>query len=156
MNADARRESVGANGQQGGASSLAAPSPEIPRAIMGLEGFGSPFGADGDPAVPDRDFMVLTKETTLHPVLEDVFEEAGSGTYRVQVPAAAHDDFVDSARFQPGLWPFPRTADHVGTVTCGFAGAFFDIALRGGPRTLLGEVPAPTDVTVAVYPLRPR
>ena len=41
------------------------------------------------------------------------------------------------------------------TVTRGFLVAFLDHTLRGAPQEVLGDVNAPTDVLVEVYPLQP-
>lgn len=115
-----------------------------------------PFGASGEPVAPDQPFLVLTKEATLHPRLAEAFEAGGDGTYRVVVPAAGHEQFADGPRFEPRLLPVEGTADAVLRVSRGFAVAFFDHVLRGAPRSVLGEVDAPTDVRVEVYPLQPR
>lgn len=45
------------------------------------------------------------------------------------------------------------TADDVVAVTRGFVAAFLDRVLRGAPVSVFGEVVAPTDVLVEVYPL---
>jgi hypothetical protein len=114
-----------------------------------------PFGTGADPAAPANPFLFLTKEAELHPVLAHAFEDGGSDGYRVVVPAAAHDSFTDGPRFQPRLLPLEGTADAVMTVTRGFLVAFLDHTLRGAPREVLGDVHAPTDVLVEVYPLQP-
>jgi hypothetical protein len=77
-------------------------------------------------------FLFLTKETTLHPALEAVFEAATRDAYRVVVPAAAHGDF-DGARFEPRALPLDGTADAVLTIERGFTLAFLDHELRGAP-----------------------
>lgn len=114
-----------------------------------------PFGTGADPVAPAKPFLFLTKEAELHPALARAFEAGGSGGYRVVVPAAAHDSFTDGPRFQPRLLPIAGTADDVMTVTRGFLVAFLDQALRGAPQEVWGEVEAPTDVLVEVYPLQP-
>jgi hypothetical protein len=103
--------------------------------------------------------MYLTKETEIHPALAATFELSGTGTFRVVLPEATHDQFADGPLFQPGLWPLDRTADQVQTVTRGFARAFFDKFL-GGPaqpqspgNLALPIVDAPTDVYLYGYPL---
>jgi dienelactone hydrolase len=114
---------------------------------------GGPFGNRVDAPAPTKPFLFVTKETELHPVLAARFEEAGRDTFRVVVPAAAHDDFTDGAMFRPRILPTETTADQVTTVTRGFTLAFLDHVLRGAPRTVFRSVDAPTDVRVFVYPL---
>jgi pimeloyl-ACP methyl ester carboxylesterase len=114
-----------------------------------------PFVTGADPTAPANPFLFLTKEAELHPVLAQAFEAGGPDGYRVVVPAASHDSFTDGPRFQPRLLPLEGTADAVMTVTRGFLVAFLDHTLRGAPQEVLGEVHAPTDVLVEVYPLRP-
>lgn len=43
----------------------------------------------------------VTKETLLHPVIEERFEEAPSSTVRSVLPDASHDSFTDGPLFQP-------------------------------------------------------
>jgi len=115
-----------------------------------------PFPIDAAPAGPAKPFLFLTKETELHPRILAAFEasgRAGDGSYRATVPAASHQQFADGPMFEPTLNPLRGTARKVVTVTGGFALAFFDLTLRGAPRSVLGDVPAPTDVLVAVHPL---
>ncbi|MGH8958438.1 MAG: alpha/beta hydrolase family protein [Acidimicrobiia bacterium] len=125
------------------------------QACLNIDGqaAGGAFGTSPDDQVPAQSFMFLTKEVTLHPELASRFEAGRAGGYRVVIPAATHDGFADGALFAPSLWPFARTADKVNEVTRGFVNAFFDLALRGEPRTVLGGVSASTDVYVYVYPL---
>ena len=126
-------------------------------ACVNIDGqnMAGPFGTGTTPAAPANPFLFLTKETELHPALADAFEAGGPGGYRVVVPAAAHDSFTDGPRFQPRLLPIAGTADDVMTVSRGFVLAFLDHTLGEAPQDLLGEVSAPTDVLVEVYPLRP-
>ncbi len=119
------------------------------------QNMAGPFGTGSDPVAPTKPFLFLTKEAELHPALAEAFEAGGPGGYRVVVPAAAHDSFTDGPRFQPRLLPLEGTADAVMTVTRGFLVAFLDHALRDAPQSVFGEVRAPTDVLVEVYPLRP-
>jgi predicted dienelactone hydrolase len=114
---------------------------------------GGPFSAAARPTVPRTPFLFLTKETVLHPALEAVFEAAPVDAYRVVVPAAAHGDFSDGARFEPRVLPVDSTADAVLTIERGFALAFLDHELRGAPESRFRSVAAATDVTVMVYPL---
>lgn len=55
--------------------------------------------------------------------------------------------------FRPRVLPTAVTADDVITVTRGFSLAFFDHTLRDAPREGFGQIDAPTDVQVFVYPL---
>lgn len=119
-------------------------------------GVVGPIGAA--PAAPAKPYLFLTKDADLHPTIAAAFETAGHAGHdcvRVIVPDAAHDQFADGPMFTPTLSPWPGTARNVATLTRGFALAFFDRALRGAPVDVLGEVPAPIDVGVEVYPLRP-
>jgi dienelactone hydrolase len=116
---------------------------------------GGPFSSRGDLAAPEKPFLFLTKETTLHPALAAVFEEAGHGAFRVVIPAAAHDEFADAPMFRPRLLPAVGTADDVITVARGFTLAFFEHTLRDAPREVFSGLSAPTDVQVYVYPLVP-
>lgn len=125
-------------------------------ACMNIDGQAAsgPFGTAGEPAPVGRPFMYLTKEAEIHPALAATFEQSGTGTFRVVVPAATHDQFTDGPLLQPGLWPLDRTADRVQTVTRGFARAFFDEFLAGNARSQeLAIVEAPTDVYLYGYPL---
>ena len=97
--------------------------------------------------------MFLTKEEDLHEELAARFEIGRQGGYRVVIPAASHDDFADGSLFVPSVWPLDRTVDKVNETTRGFVNAFFDMTLKGSPQSVLGEVSAPTDVYVYVYPL---
>lgn len=114
---------------------------------------GGALGTSPDDRTPDQSFMFLTKELNLHPEIESRFENGRHGGYRVVIPAASHEEFADGALFAPSFWPFARTADRINQVTRGFTNAFFDLTLKGAPQTVLGEVSAPTDVHVYVYPL---
>lgn len=115
---------------------------------------GGPFSSREDGLPPDKPFLFLTKERDLHPMLAARFEERGrTGAYRVVVPAATHDAFTDGPMFRPRLLPTSSTADDVVAVTRGFVAAFLDRVLRGAPVSVFGEVVAPTDVLVEVYPL---
>ena len=125
------------------------------RACLNIDGqqAGGPFSVTAGTGAPDQPFMFLTKETFLHPEIARTFEAAGDGAYRVVIPEAKHDQFADGALFQPTLLPFSRAAEHVLTVARGFSLAFFERHLSGAPLSVLGEVPAPTDVYVNIYPL---
>lgn len=125
------------------------------RACINLDGqsLAGPFGTGSDPIAPHNPFLFLTKETELHPALAQAFEESGTGGFRVVVPAAEHDSFTDGPRFRPRLLPILGAADAVTTVTRGFMLAFLEHTLRDAPRTVFGQVDAPTDVFVSVYPL---
>ncbi len=127
------------------------------RACANLDGQNAagPFGTGTEPVAPANPFLFLTKDAELHPALVQAFEEGGAGGYRVVVPAAAHDSFTDGPRFQPRILPLEGTADAVLTVTRGFLVAFLEHVLGDEPRSVLGDVHAPTDVLVEVYPLQP-
>ena len=151
---------VGVVGHSNGGIAAAEACETIARvaACVNIDGqaAGGPFSARPDPTAPSKPFLFLTKETVLHPALGALFEAAGAGTYRVVVPAAAHSDFADGARFHPRLIPTDTTIDAVLAVERGFTLAFFDHALRGAPQEVFGTVNAPTDVLVNVYPLERR
>lgn len=125
------------------------------RACMNIDGqlAGGPFSYEEQAGAPDQPFMYLTKESEIHPVLAQRFEAGGTGTFRVVVPAAAHDHFGDGALFKPTLNPFSRISDDVIQVARGFSRGFFDHTLRGRSVGVLGKLAAPTDVYVNVYPL---
>ena len=125
------------------------------RACLNLDGQGAggPFGTSPEPSPPANPFLFLTKETELHPALAETFEAGGRDTFRVVLPAAEHDSFTDGPRFRPRVLPTAGVADDVTTVTRGFVLAFLDHVLRGAPRDVFGDVDAPTDVQVYVYPL---
>lgn len=112
---------------------------------------GGPFSTSPEVGPPRQPTLVVTKERSVHPVIEERYEEAGA--LRVVVPAAAHDHFADAALFRPTLNPFARTQDRVITVTRGFVRAFLEMHLVGAPASRLGEVDAPTDVYVNIHPL---
>jgi len=58
--------------------------------------------------------------------------------------------------FRPRVLPTATLADDVITTTRGFVAAFLDRALGDAPVAGFGEVDAPTDVQVVVYPLTKR
>lgn len=124
-------------------------------ACLNLDGqaAGGAFGTDLDDQAPEQPYMFLTKETELHDEIASRFEDGRQGGYRVVIPQASHDQFADGALFGLSLWPWARTADRVNEVTRGFAKSFFDLTLNGYPQEVLGQVSAPTDVVVYVYPL---
>jgi Platelet-activating factor acetylhydrolase, isoform II len=114
---------------------------------------GGPFSVRPDPVAPSKPFLFLTKEIELHPRLAALFEAGGEGTFRVVVPAATHDGFTDGPLFQPRLLPLTSSVDEVMTVSRETIGAFFGHTLADAPRSVFGELDAPTPVQVAVYPL---
>jgi alpha-beta hydrolase superfamily lysophospholipase len=128
-------------------------------ACMNIDGQAAsgPFGTAAEPAPVGHPFMYLTKEPEIHPALAATFELSGTGTFRVVVPEATHDQFADGPLFQPGLWPLDRTADQVQTVTRGFARAFFDQFLGHASPQTPGNLALPivdaTDVYLYGYPL---
>lgn len=150
-------DSIGVMGHSNGgltAVELCRGEPRVD-ACLNIDGqaAGGAFGTSPDDEVPEQPFMFLTKEETIHEELAARFEAGGEGGYRVVIPAASHDDFADGSLFVPSIWPFARTADKVNQVTRGFVNGFFDLTLKVAPQTVLGEVSAPTDVYVYVYPL---
>ena len=114
---------------------------------------GGPFSTSPDGRAPSKPFMYLTKERAINQVILERFEAAGTGTFRVVIPRAQHHHFVDTALFAPVINPFDRTAEHVIRTTRGLAVAFFDHALRGAPRSVLGRVRSEIDIFVNVHPL---
>ncbi len=130
------------------------------RACVNIDGQNraGPFGIGAEPVAPANPFLFITKDAELHPALVEVFEgsgEAGSGAYRAIVASAEHDSFSDGPRFRPRVLPGSGTADDVLTVTRGTTLAFLDHVLRGEPQSVLGEIDAPADLLLEVYPLRP-
>lgn len=133
-------------------------SSAVVTACMNIDGLAAagPFGTGSAPSPVGRPFMYLTKESEIHPTLADTFELSGTGSFRVVVPAATHEQFADGPLFQPGLWPLDRNADKVQTVTRGFARAFFDRAFSDTANQPLEIIDAPTDVFLYGYPLQER
>jgi dienelactone hydrolase len=127
-------------------------------ACMNIDGQaeGGPFSTDVEGEAPSQRFMFLTKETQMHPEILGRFESAGHGAFRVVIPAASHEDFVDSSLFVPSLFPWSRSANDVMGTARGFTLAFFEHALRGKTVGRLGDVDATTDSYVNVYPLGPK
>jgi dienelactone hydrolase len=152
--ADLARVGVMGHSNGGVAAAMACRDSRV-AACLNIDGQsgGGPFDVRPNPIAPTKPFLYLTKETDLHPALAEVFEAGGAGTFRVIVPAAAHDQFGDTASYRPRVLPVAGVADDVGTVSRGFSVAFFDHALRGAPRSVFAHLPAPTDVEVFVYPL---
>lgn len=150
-------DALGVMGHSNGGLTATELCKEDPRvhACLNIDGqaAGGAFGTSTDDQAPAQSFMFLTKEVRLHPEPASRFEAGRDGGYRVVIPAASHDVFADGALFTPSLWPFARTVDKVNEVTRGFVNAFFNLTLKGAPRTVLGGVSAPTDVYVYVYPL---
>ena len=127
-------------------------------ACVNLDGqaAGGPLGTDVGAPAPDQPFLFVTKEARLHPTIGARFEVAGEGAYRVVLPAAAHDSFVDSALFTPSLNPFARTVDNVASSSRNLVAAFIDLTLRDAPPRSMGDVDVPADTYVNVYPLGDR
>jgi dienelactone hydrolase len=152
---DLSRVAIVGHSNGGIAAAQACASDARVKACVNLDGQGAggPFSSTVSPPPPSKPFMYLTKETELHPALAALFEAGGRDTYRVVVPAAAHGDFTDGARFNPRVLPWDGPADAVLTVERGFTLAFLDHELRGAPETVFRGVDAPTDVQVSVYPL---
>jgi alpha-beta hydrolase superfamily lysophospholipase len=154
---DLSRIGIMGHSNGGVAAAEACADPRID-ACLNIDGqlAGGPFSARPDPVPPSKPFMYLTKESMLHPSLAALFEAAGTDTFRVVVPAAAHDEFADPAMFRPRLLPTATAAEDAITVSRGITVAFFDHALRDAPTTVFSGLAAPTDIQIFVYPLVPR
>ncbi len=128
------------------------------RACVNLDGqaAGGPFSTDPEGGAPDQPMLFLTKEVDLHPELAARFEAAGSGAFRVVLPAATHDGFTDIARFRPRVTPLPTTADRVLVTARQVLRSFLDHAVLGAPQPALAELTPATDTYVDVYPLAGR
>ena len=117
---------------------------------------GGPFASVASFVPPIRPFLFLTKERDLHIRLRETFEAGGAGTYRVVLPAAAHADFADGARFDPRLTPLARSADAVQRLERDAVADFLDHELLGRPGVTFGSLDAATDVYIEAYPLGDR
>lgn len=117
---------------------------------------GGPFASVASFVPPTRPFLFLTKERDLHVRLREAFEAGGAGTYRVVLPAAAHADFADGARFDPRLTPLARSADAVQRLERDAVADFLDHELLGRPGVTFGSLDAATDVYIEAYPLGDR
>ena len=100
--------------------------------------------------------LFLTKEVDLHPELAARFEAAGSGAFRVVLPAAAHDGFTDTVRFRPRVTPLPTAADRVLVTARQVLRGFLDHAVLGAPQSALAELAPATDTYLDAYPLAGR
>lgn len=85
--------------------------------------------------------------------MDNRFEAGGDGGYRIVIPAATHDAFIDGALFTPRINPMERETDHVMEAMRGFLLEFLDIEMEGENPKVLGTVNTDTDVCVNVYPL---
>ena len=110
------------------------------------------------PAVgrPTDDGACGQGEADLHPTLAARFEAAGPGAFRVVLPEAEHDSFIDTARFRPRLTPLPIAADRVLATSRQVLRAFLAHAVLGAPRSTLAQLTPTTDTYGDVYPLAGR
>lgn len=120
---------------------------------MDGQGAGGPLGHNVDALAPDTPFLYLTKETQLHPVIGERFEDAAAQAVRVVIPDAEHDSFTDGALFRPGINPFTTKAEEVMTSVRSVTVAFFENWLRESVDRPFEGLTSPADLYVNVYPL---
>lgn len=127
-------------------------------ACLNIDGqhLGGPFGTTADPQPPTQPFLYLTKELALPPAGRALFEAGGADTYRVVVPAAAHDSFGDGARLRPRPLPIDGTVEAVHAISRDVAARFFERYLGAGDRLSFDGLAPKTDLLIEVYPLETR
>jgi len=124
------------------------------RACLNLDGLqqGGPFSADRNPLPPDQPFMMITKERTLQPAIIALFANTHSGSYRVVIPGANHDNFTDGPLLLPSLLPMPNKADHFLFFIRAYTLAFFEQTLNRQQSQLLSKPLQSQSVWLDVYP----
>lgn len=124
------------------------------RACLNLDGLqqGGPFSASENPKPPDQPFMMITKEQQVDPAIATLFAAVHSGSYRVVIMAARHDNFTDGPALLPSLLPLPSQADRILALIRAYTLAFFDQTLRAQPSSLLEEPVREGQVLLEVYP----
>jgi pimeloyl-ACP methyl ester carboxylesterase len=120
-------------------------------ACLNLDGIqrGGPFSADDHPSPPRQPFMMITKEKELTPAQAALFAAASSGSYRVVLPAAAHDSFTDGALLRPSL--LPGRSETILAWVRAYTLAFFEQKLLDRESELLHEAPSGADVLLEIY-----
>jgi hypothetical protein len=124
------------------------------RACVNFDGLqqGGPFSASPNPTPPNQPFMMITKEQKLHPEIIALFEASQSGSYRVVLPQAQHDNFTDGPLLLPSLLPVPNQADQLLASIRAYTLAFFDQMLKKQPSQLLAKPLHSQSVWLEVYP----
>jgi predicted dienelactone hydrolase len=124
------------------------------RSCVNLDGLqqGGPFSADAHPIPPGQPFMMITKEKTLAPAIIALFAAAQSGSYRVVLPEAQHDNFTDGPLLLPSLLPIPNQADQLLSFIRAYTLAFFEQTLNQRPSPLLSKPLHSQSVWLEVYP----
>lgn len=112
-----------------------------------------PFGYEIGASAPDQPFLYLTKETDIHPELNQVFETSTQPAVRVVIPEAEHGDFSDGAMFVPTPNPIPGPASRVLHTSREFVAAFFDNWLKSPKNEPYADLDVRSDVYVNIYPL---
>jgi dienelactone hydrolase len=113
---------------------------------------GGLLGHSPDSQPPSAPFMFLTKETVIHPAIDQRLEGAASAV-RAVVPDAAHDSFTDGPLFRPGLNPGATTSQRLMTTIRSTTLAFFNQWLGEGATRPYDQLTAPADIYINVYPL---
>jgi hypothetical protein len=96
--------------------------------------------------------MMITKERALPPAIIALFRATGSGSYRVVLPEAQHDNFTDGPLLLPSPLPAPNKADHLLSFIRAYTLAFFEQTLRQRPSELLAKPLQSQSVWLEVYP----
>lgn len=124
------------------------------RACLNLDGLqqGGPFSADAHPLPPEQPFMMITKERTLQPSIMALFAATQSGSYRVVIHGANHDNFTDGPLLEPSLLPLPNQADRFLNLIRAYSLAFFEQALNENPSQLLSKPMQSELVWLEIFP----
>ncbi len=122
-------------------------------ACLNLDGLqpGGPFSVLENTEPPEQPFMFITKEPVLSEHNIAQFEAIPSGSYRVVIYGAGHQNFEDGPVLLPSLLPLPNKADRILALTRAYTLAFFDQALKGQFSSLLAKPLQDQEVLLEVY-----
>jgi predicted dienelactone hydrolase len=110
------------------------------RACLNFDGLqrGGPFSMEETALPPDQPFILITKESELHPMLIERIESMPEGHW-VVIHGASHDSFTDGPLLQPSLLPLPNQADQIMALIQKHTLTFLDQTLKRQRGNLLSE-----------------
>ena len=123
-------------------------------ACLNMDGLqrGGPFSASEDMTPPNQPFMMITKEKEFVPTIMEQFKAIPSGSYRVVINEATHENFTDGPVLLPSILPTPNEADGILALVRAYTLAFFDQTLKQQRSGLLEQPLQNPQVILEVYP----